>query len=76
MSKQLVSGSSGSFFTFLNLSSIPLIKVIFTGVIILEGVGSGLMLGVLADGRMQSGLFYSAILAVIGYLSILLIGGV
>ncbi len=76
MSKQLNSGSSGSFLTFLNLSSIPLIKVIFTGVIILEGVGSGLMAGVLADGRMRSGLFYSAILAAIGYLSILLVGGV
>ncbi len=76
MTKQIVSGTSASSFTFLNLSTIPLIKEILTGVAIVQGVGSGLMSGVLGEGRYQSGLLYAAILASIGYILIVLLGGV
>ena len=76
MSRQISSGSSISSISYLNYSAIPLIKEIFTGVVILQGVGSGLMSGVLFDGRYQSGFLYAAILIAIGYITILLFGGV
>ncbi len=76
MAGQLLSGSSASPGTFLSLTSIPLIKEIFTGVVIIQGVGSGLMSGVLGDGRYQSGFLYAAILSSVGYLTIMLFGGV
>lgn len=76
MTKQIASGTSASSFIFLNLSTIPLIKEILTGVAIVQGVGSGLMSGVLGEGRYQSGLLYAAILASIGYILIVLLGGV
>jgi Archaeal flagella assembly protein J len=76
MSSQLVSGTSSTTLSYLNVSSIPLIKEIFTGVVIIQGVGSGLMSGVLGEGRYQSGFLYSAVLSVLGYIIILLLGGV
>jgi flagellar protein FlaJ len=76
MTKQIASGTSASSFAFLNLSTIPLIKEILTGVGIVQGVGSGLMSGVLGEGRYQSGLLYAAILASIGYILIVSLGGV
>ena len=76
MSRQISSGSSISSISYLNYSAIPLIKEIFTGVVILQGIGSGLMSGVLFDGRYQSGFLYAAVLIAIGYLTVLLFGGV
>ncbi|MEM0135695.1 MAG: type II secretion system F family protein [Thermoplasmatales archaeon] len=76
MAEQLVSGNTASTFYLLNLTSIPEIKNILTGVVIIQGVGSGLMSGVLGDGSYLSGILYAAILAASGYLVLLLIGGV
>ncbi len=76
MTRQLAGYTASSSLGLLNLSSIPTVKVIFTGVAIIQGVGAGLMAGVLGDGRYRSGLLYAAVLAALGYIAILLAGGV
>ncbi|MGC8562185.1 MAG: type II secretion system F family protein [Thermoplasmata archaeon] len=76
MAQQLVSGNAVSSSYLLNLTSIPEIKNILTGVVIIQGVGSGLMSGVLGDGRYISGMLYAAILASAGYIVLLLVGGI
>jgi flagellar protein FlaJ len=73
---QMASGVSSSTLSYLNVDSIPTIKEIFTAVVIIQGVGGGLMSGVLEDGRYQGGFLYSAIMTAIGYIVILLFGGV
>jgi hypothetical protein len=52
------------------------IKDILAAVVIIQGIGSGLMSGVLEDGRYQSGLVYAGILTLIGYSAVLFLGGV
>ncbi len=76
MTRQLAGYTTSSSLGLLNLSSIPTVKVIFAGVAIIQGVGAGLMAGVLGDGRYRSGLLYAAVLAAVGYIAILFAGGV
>lgn len=76
MTRQLTGYTTSSSLGLLNLSSIPTVKVIFAGVAIIQGVGAGLMAGVLGDGRYRSGLLYAAVLAAVGYIAILFAGGV
>ncbi len=76
MAQQLVPGNTVSSLYLLNLTSIPEIKNILTGVVIIQGIGSGFMSGVLGDGRYLSGTLYAAILASAGYVVLLLVGGI
>jgi flagellar protein FlaJ len=62
--------------SLINASTIPEVKVIFTGVVIIQGIGGGMMTGVLRDGRYQSGFLYAAALSAAGYVTLLLFGGV
>ncbi len=66
---------SGSL-SLLNIGSIPTIKLIFAGSVIVYGIGNGLMAGVLKDGRMQSGFLMASALVVIGYSTLAFMGGV
>lgn len=75
MSSYLPSSSSSAL-SYLNISSIPVIKDILAAVVIIQGIGSGLMSGVLEDGRYQSGLVYAGILTLVGYSAVLFLGGV
>jgi flagellar protein FlaJ len=60
----------------INIGVIPSIKMIFAGTTVIYGVGNGLMAGILKDGRIRSGFLIAGILTLIGYITILLIGGV
>lgn len=62
--------------TLINTQSIPTVKHIFTGTVIVYGVGNGLMTGVLKDGRLQSGFLAASVLMILGYLVLLFAGGV
>ncbi len=76
MAQQLVPGNTASSLYLLNLTSIPEIENILTAVVIIQGIGSGFMSGVLGDGRYLSGMLYAAILASAGYVVLLLVGGI
>ncbi len=74
-----ISGSStltSSNIASINVTIIPYVKMIFTAAVIIHGVGDGLMAGVLRDGRYESGFIMSVALALVGYLFLILLGGV
>ena len=70
------STSSASSVASINVGIIPIVKVIFTGAILVHGIGDGLMAGVLKDGKFESGFLTASLLAIGGYLFLLLLGGV
>ena len=55
--------------------SIPTIKFLFVLASIIHGVGDGIMMGILRDGRLKSGMFYGFALLISGYLILRLAGG-
>ncbi len=59
---------------FVSQTAVQIIKEIFTGVVIVQGVGSGFMSGILTDGRYRSGLLYAATFLGVGYGMLLLFG--
>lgn len=74
-----ISGSSSlssSNVASINVSIIPYVKMIFAAAVIIHGVGDGLMAGVLKDGRYESGFIISVALALVGYLFLVILGGV
>ncbi len=56
--------------------SIPTIKFLFVLASIIHGIGDGVMMGILRDGRMKSGMFYGSALLLSGYLVLRFAGGV
>ncbi len=73
---QSATGSVSNNIASINVSIIPTVKLIFAGAIIVHAVGDGLMAGVLKDGRFESGFLTAAVLAIGGYLFLLMLGGV
>ncbi len=73
---QSATGAVSNNIASINVSIIPTVKLIFTGAIIVHAVGDGLMAGVLKDGRYESGFLTAAMLALGGYIFLLLLGGV
>ncbi|MEM0141177.1 MAG: type II secretion system F family protein [Thermoplasmatales archaeon] len=69
-------GGVSSTFSYLNSSAIPIVKGAFSGLIIANAVGGGIMAGILRKGRIGEGLIYASLLTVLGYLVIAFIGGV
>ncbi|MGC8645362.1 MAG: type II secretion system F family protein [Thermoplasmata archaeon] len=61
---------------YLNPSAIPTVKLAFTGMTIVNGIGGGIMAGILREGRIGKGLIYSSILLAAGYAILSIIGGV
>lgn len=59
----------------INAAVIPQIKLIFAGTVVIYGVGNGLIAGILRDGRLQSGFLAAGIIAPLGYLILLFLGG-
>ncbi len=55
--------------------NIPTIQFLFVLAAIIHGVGDGIMMGILRDGRIKSGMFYGFALLLSGYLILRLAGG-
>ncbi len=56
--------------------SIPTIQFLFVLAAIIHGIGDGIMMGILRDGRIKSGMFYGFALLIAGYMILRLSGGV
>ncbi|MEM2056623.1 MAG: type II secretion system F family protein [Thermoplasmatales archaeon] len=65
-----------SSFSYLNPSAIPIVKEAFLGLVITNGVGGGIMAGILRSGSRSEGLIYASLLSIVGYIVIALVGGV
>ena len=55
--------------------NVPIIKFLFVLSSIISGVGDGVMMGILIDGRIKTGMFYGFALLISGYLILRLAGG-
>ena len=55
--------------------SIPTIKFLFVLASIIHGIGDGVMMGILKDGRIKSGMFYGFALLISGYFILRFAGG-
>jgi len=69
-------GSAPSYAGYLNTSAIPTVKIAFTGMTFVNGIGGGIMAGILRDGKLGRGLIYASILSAVGYIVLLAVGGV
>ena len=56
--------------------SIPTIKFLFVLATIMHGVGDGIMMGLLRDGRVKGGMLFGAALLISGYLMLKMTGAV
>ncbi len=58
----------------ISYQSIPMIEFLFVISVIMHGVGDGIMMGILKDGKIKGGMFYGAALLLAGYLMLKLSG--
>ncbi len=55
--------------------NIPIIQFMFVLSVMMHGVGDGIMMGILKDGRAKGGMLFGALLLISGYLILRLSGG-
>lgn len=58
----------------ISYQSIPTIKFMFVISVIMHGVGDGIMMGILKDGKLKGGMFYGFALLISGYLILRMTG--